>query len=160
MPDEGLDKAQDMNHSSRHWNIEELIPHRGRMKLIDDVLEISDEGAITSARVSDRWPLYRDSSVDSLVLIEIVAQTAAVHISGRIHGGRNATDRRGWLVGIKNADFFRDRIPIETVLTTTVKRVSSIDQYSVLEGEVYAGTNLIGCVRIQVLREGSDERTS
>ena len=149
-----------MNSSFNHMDIEALIPHRDRMKLIDDILEISDEGAITTARVSDRWPLYRDSFVDPIVLIEIVAQTAAVHISGRRHGGRNAADRRGWMVGIKNADFFRDRIPIETVLTTTVKRLNSIDHYSVLEGEVYAGTDLLARVRIQVLRESHDEKAS
>jgi predicted hotdog family 3-hydroxylacyl-ACP dehydratase len=140
-------------------DIEALIPHRGRMKLIDDVLTINDEAAITTARVTERWPLHHDAFVDPIVLIEIVAQTAAVHISGRKEGGRNAADRRGWMVGIKNADFYWDRIPVDTVLTTTVKSLYHIENYSVLDGEVKAGTELLCRVQIQVLRESNEGTT-
>jgi hypothetical protein len=34
-------------------DIEELIPHRGRMKLIASILEVSVDSAVTSAIVSD-----------------------------------------------------------------------------------------------------------
>jgi predicted hotdog family 3-hydroxylacyl-ACP dehydratase len=138
-------------------DVEALIPHRDRMKLIDGILDISDEGATTTARVSDRWPLYEAGSVDSIVLIELVAQTAAVHISGRREGGRNTADRRGWMVGIKKADFFRDRIPVDTVLKTAVKNLNKMDLYSVLAGEVYAGADLLCRAQIQVLRESDNE---
>jgi len=138
-------------------DIEALIPHRDRMKLIDCVLDLNYEESVTSARVSDRWPLHRDAFVDPLVLIEVVAQTAAVHISGRRKGGKTV-DRRGWMVGIKNADFFCDRIPVDTLLTTTVKNMYHMENYSVIEGEVKAGTDLLCRVQIQVFQE-SDEKT-
>ncbi len=136
-------------------DIEALIPHRDRMKLIEGVLDRNDEASVTSARVSDRWPLHRDAFVDPLVLIEVVAQTAAVHISGRRNRSKTG-DRRGWMVGIKNADFFCDRIPVDTRLTTTVKNMYQVENYSVLEGEVKAGPDLLCRVQIQVLHE-SDE---
>ncbi|MFH1078732.1 MAG: hypothetical protein V1766_00480 [Pseudomonadota bacterium] len=139
-------------------DIEALIPHRDRMKLIDCVLELHDEASVTSARVSDRWPLHRDAFVDPLVLIEVVAQTAAVHISGRRKSDK-AVDRRGWMVGIKNADFFWDRIPVDTLLTTTVKNMYQMENYNVLEGEVNAGPDLLCRVQIQVLRESDEETT-
>jgi predicted hotdog family 3-hydroxylacyl-ACP dehydratase len=140
-------------------DIEALIPHRGRMKLIDDVLDINDEAAITTARVSERWPLYHDSFVDPVVLIEVVAQTAAVHISGRRKDGKDAADGRGWIVGIKHADFYWDRIPVDTVLTTTVKSHYHIDNYNVMDGEVKTGAELLCRVQIQVLRESDEETT-
>ncbi|MDD5722860.1 MAG: hypothetical protein PHY29_03870 [Syntrophales bacterium] len=137
-------------------DIEELIPHRGRMKLIDEVLDIDDDKAVTRARVSDQWPLCRDLFVDPIVLIEVVAQTSAVYISGKTEGGRSATDRRGWMVGVKNADFFCDRIPVDTILRTTVRSLYHIDQYNVIAGEVQAGDDMLCRVEIQVLRESEE----
>jgi predicted hotdog family 3-hydroxylacyl-ACP dehydratase len=139
-------------------DIETLIPHRGRMRLIDRVLDLNDEESVTSTQVSDLWPLHRDAFVDPLILIEVVAQTAAVHISSRMKSGKTA-DRRGWMVGIKNADFFWDRIPVDTLLTTTVKNMYNLENYSVLEGEVKAGSDLLCRVQIQVMRASDEETT-
>jgi predicted hotdog family 3-hydroxylacyl-ACP dehydratase len=135
-------------------DIEALIPHRDRMKLINDVLDVNDDTAVTSSLVSDRWPLCQGSFVDPLVLIEVVAQTAAVHI--RWKNGVDKGGGGGWLVGIKNADFFLDRIPLHTVLITTVKNLSSAENYNVLEGTVITGTDLLARIQIQVFRSDSD----
>ncbi len=139
-------------------DIDALIPHRNRMKLLDYVLDLNDEESVTSARVSDRWPLHRDAFVDPLVLIEVVAQTAAGHISGRMKSGKTV-DQRGWMVGVKNADFFCYRIPVDTLLTTTVKNMYHMENYNVLEGEVKAGPDLLCRVQIQVFRESDEGAT-
>ncbi len=141
-------------------DVEDLIPHRGRMKLIEEVLDVTETTAATKTRVSDLWPLYRDSTVDPIVLIEVVAQTSAVYISGRQQGGKSDADKRGWMVGIKQADFFRERINIHTVLTTRVKSLYSIDNYNVMEGEVYEGDDLLCRVQVQVLRETGRKETA
>jgi predicted hotdog family 3-hydroxylacyl-ACP dehydratase len=135
-------------------DIETLIPHRDRMKLISDVLEINAEAAVTSSLVTDRWPLCRGRSVDPIVLIEIVAQTSGVYINW-IDGVRLGTGGRGWLVGIKSADFFLDRIPIHTVLITTVKKLYGSENYNALEGVVTAGSDIVGRVQIQVFKSES-----
>jgi len=131
-------------------DIEKLIPHRDRMKLIDEVLDINADKVTTSARVSDKWPLYQEGFVDPIVLIEIVAQTAAAHI--RWKKGVDKGGGGGWLVGIKSADFFLDRIPLSTELITSVIPLSSAENYNVLEGTVMAGKDILGRVRIQVFR--------
>ena len=136
-------------------DIETLIPHRDRMKLINKVLDVTADTAVTSAVVTDRWPLCHESFVDPLVLIEIVAQTAAVQI--RMKKGLDSDMGKGLLVGIKNADFFLDRIPLNTVLVTTVKNLSGAHNYNVLEGTVTAGTDLLARIQIQVLRFDSDK---
>ena len=131
-------------------DIEKLIPHRDRMKLINEVLDIDDDKVITSALVSDTWPLYEGGFVDPIVLIEIVAQTAAAHI--RWKKGVDKGGGGGWLVGIKSADFFRERIPLHTELITTVKPLSGAENYNVLEGTVAAGDDILGLIQIQVFR--------
>ena len=38
-------------------DIEQLIPHRDRMKLIDEVIESDDEKAVTESLVTEKWPV-------------------------------------------------------------------------------------------------------
>ena len=137
-----------------HLDIEKLIPHRGRMKLIDNVLDINADTAATSSLVSDQWPLFNGSSVDPIILIELVAQTAWVHISWK-----NGDDKRvgsiGWLVGIKSADFFLYRIPLFTLLITTVNNLHCGENYHVLEGNVTSGGDILGRIQIQVFRSAA-----
>ena len=136
-------------------DIESLIPHRDRMKLLNDVIEVNADMAVTSALVSELWPLRNGSFVDPLVLIEIVAQTAGVHISWK-KGIDKGGGGQGWIVGIKDADFFLDRIPLQTVLITTVKNLYSAENYHVLEGTVMTGEELLCRIQIQVFRSESD----
>ncbi len=82
-------------------DIEALIPHRDRMKLINGVLDVNADIAVTSALVTERWPLCHGSTVDPIVLIEIVAQTASVYISWK-KGADKGVSGGGWLVGVKN----------------------------------------------------------
>ncbi len=135
-------------------DIEKLIPHRGRMKLIDNVLDINADTAVTSSLVSDQWPLFSGSSVDPIILIELVAQTAGVHISWK-KGDDKGVGSIGWIVGIKSADFFLDRIPLCTPLITTVKNLYCAENYNVIEGKVTSGDALLGRIEIQVFRTES-----
>jgi hypothetical protein len=59
-------------------DIETLIPHRDRMRFLDAVIAVDAEKAVTAATVTEDWPLYSEGSVDVLVTIELVAQTAAL----------------------------------------------------------------------------------
>ena len=72
--------------------IEDLIPHRGRMKWVDDVLEISDILARTSSRVTERWPLDETRAAAPVVLIELVSWKAGSR--NRAAAGRRRAD--GW----------------------------------------------------------------
>jgi predicted hotdog family 3-hydroxylacyl-ACP dehydratase len=135
-------------------NIEKLIPHRERMKLINAVLDVNADTVVSSSVVSERWPLCQGSFVDPLVLIEIVAQTAGVHVGWK-EGAENGSGK-GWLVGIKSADFFLDRIPLHRELITTVKNLYSAENYHVLEGTVMIGTELLGRIQLQVYRGDAD----
>jgi predicted hotdog family 3-hydroxylacyl-ACP dehydratase len=132
-------------------DIETLIPHRGRMRLIGEILAVDNDSAVTSSAATEEWPLCRDGSVDSLVAIELVAQTAAL-IEGwkRQQSGRGGT--KGWLVGVKAADFRLPRIPLPATLLTEVRRNYALESYAVFEGTVRLGGEVAAVVTIQAFR--------
>lgn len=132
-------------------SVKTLIPHRDRMQLIDEIVEITSQKAVTQTAVSEKWPLFRQESVDCLIIIEIVAQTAAALFSRKTDTHEDCSSS-GLLAEIKNADFYADRIPVHTLLTTTVKPLYSIENYTVLEGTVQTEARTLGHVKIGVLR--------
>ncbi len=132
-------------------DIESLIPHRDRMRLIAGVIRVDAEKAVTSAIVGETWPLSDGGSVDTLITIELVAQTAAL-LEGwkRLQSGRGGAS--GWLVGIKNAEFGRMRIPVNEPLVTEVQRSYALEGYAVFTGTVSLGSEAVATMRIQAWR--------
>jgi predicted hotdog family 3-hydroxylacyl-ACP dehydratase len=132
-------------------DIEALIPHRDRMRLIGEALAVDDNGAATSSVVTEDWPLYHDGAVDSLVTIELVAQTAAL-IEGWKRQQTKRGGTKGWLVGIKRADFRLPRISLSATLITEVRRDYALEGYAVFEGTVRLGTEVVAVISIQAFR--------
>lgn len=132
-------------------DIESLIPHRDRMRLLDGVIAVDEERAVTTAHASEAWPLYRDGSVDVLVAIELVAQSAAL-LEGwkRRRSGKGGA--KGWLVGIKSAEFRCARIEVPAVLVTEVRRNYALESYAVFDGIVRAGDDSVAALTLQAFR--------
>ena len=100
-------------------NVEELLPHRGRMKLVDEIIEVDEERALTRSTVTDLWPFFDGKTVNALVLIELIAQTAGISNSwGGIKKHGDKFERKGWLVGIKRSRLLIDSIPLNTCIIT------------------------------------------
>ena len=132
-------------------DIEALIPHRDRMRLIGEALSVGEDRAVTASRVTEDWPLFRDGAVDVLVTIELVAQTAAV-IEGWKRQQTKKGGTKGWLVGIKRADFRLPRIPLSATLVTEVQRDSALEGYAVFAGTVRLGAEVAAEISIQAFR--------
>lgn len=141
------------------YNIEALIPHRGRMKLIDAILKVDSECAMTSATITDTWPLCTGNVINPVVLIEVVAQTAGI-LSSWKKGSNISAFERGLLTGIKSAEFFVDEIPLHTELITKVTAMYSLEDYEAMEGSVMAGTTLLGKVQVQIVGLKSNQTHS
>jgi predicted hotdog family 3-hydroxylacyl-ACP dehydratase len=92
-------------------DVNALLPHRGRMKLIDTIVSADTESAVTRTTVDSRWPLITKKRISPLMLIELVAQTAAV-IYGvdALLSENGSANRRGWLVGVKRVRFGVDAL--------------------------------------------------
>jgi len=135
----------------RMFNIEDYIPHRGPILIISEVIEINEESAITGAVVKSSWPLYDGNAVNSLVLIEAIAQTAAL-VEGYEKKKQGKAGVKGWLVGIKSAEFKQATLPVDTKVVITVKSLYSFDNYGVIEGTVKSGEDLLAVAVLQALR--------
>ena len=132
-------------------NIEDYIPHREPIRIISEVIEINKESAITGAVVNSNWPLYDGNAVNSLVLIEAIAQTAAL-VEGHKKKKQGKAGVKGWLVGIKSAEFKQATLPVNTRVVITVKRLYSFDNYGVIEGAVKSGGDVLAVAVLQALR--------
>ena len=137
----------------RDISIDALLPHRGRMRLIEEIIEVDDTGAVTLATAAGHWPFFNDQNVHSLVCIELVAQTAGISNSwGGILKHGNDFNNRGWLVGIKSAVFFMDTIPLHTLITTRTRNQFEYEGYREILGTVEIGSNTIAEVRLQLMQ--------
>jgi predicted hotdog family 3-hydroxylacyl-ACP dehydratase len=137
-------------------DIESYIPHRDPIRLISEVLEIEDEKGVTAATVKADWPLCDGREINPLILVETVAQTAAL-VEGHKRKREGKTGTKGWLVGIKNAEFNVARIPVDTRLVISVKNMYSFDNYGVIEGIVKSGEKVVATMVLQALRMNNDD---
>jgi len=133
--------------------VEDLLPHRERMKLVDEIIEVNEKRAVTIATVTDQWPLFKDETVHSLVCIELVAQTAGISNCWdgiKKHGEHFAN--RGWLVGIKEVVFYLDSIPTNARITTRSENRFEFKGYREILGTVEIASKVIAEVRLQLMQ--------
>lgn len=136
-------------------DIDSLIPHREKIKIISGILDIQERSAISSATVNSEWPLFDGEAVNSLIIIEAIAQTAAI-IEGYKRKKRGESGVKGWLVGIKNAEFYQEKIPLNTNLVIMLESRYSFDNYGVVEGTVKTGEKVLATATLQALRLNED----
>ncbi len=136
-------------------DIESLIPHREPIKIISEIIELSDNFGETAAVVNERWPLCDGFAVQSLVFIEAIAQTAAI-VEGSKQRREGKGDIKGWLVGIKSAEFKRDTVPVGTRIVVQARSLYVFEQYGVIEGIVKSGDDILLTAILQAMRLNHD----
>ena len=124
-----------MNNDVAHIDIEQLIPHRLPMRLVETVVEIDNESIKTTAVVQDTWPTARNGHAQTLMLIELIAQTAAV-LQGWRERHEGKAGMGGLLVGIPEAKAQAARIPIGTQLVCAVRISHGMQNYLAFTGQV------------------------
>ena len=137
-------------------NIEDLLPHRDRMLLIDEILEIDDKTAVSRSTVTDQWPFFDGKTVDSLILIELVAQTAAINNGWerlKTHG--QDSEKKGWLVGIKQSRFFVDAVSLNDLIITKAENQFEYENYRHIAGFASIGSKIVGEVTLQLIQTES-----
>jgi predicted hotdog family 3-hydroxylacyl-ACP dehydratase len=116
-------------------DIEALIPHRRPMRLVEEVITVEAEAIVTGAVVRETWPTAERGCARTLVLVELVAQSAAV-----LQGWRERRDGKtasgGLLVGIPQATPSEPALPLGTRLLCSVRITHGAPNYLAFEGEV------------------------
>ncbi len=141
-------------------DIEDLIPHRNRLKLIEAVVSVDPEHAVTRATVKENWPLLSGNAVSTVVLIELSAQTAGVCIgwNEKMKPGGPKGEARGWLVGIKKAQFYIDKIPLNTCIIIRSENRLVVDNYKEIAAAASIGQKLVADINLQILQAAPDAR--
>ena len=138
--------------------IEDLLPHRGQMLLIDEILEVDHNTAVTCATVTDRWPFFNGNGVNSLVLIEVVAQTAGINNGWvRIQKHGQDSEKKGWLVGIKQSRFFVHTLDLNARIITRTENQFEFDGYRQILGTARIGPKVVGEVALQVIQSEAND---
>jgi predicted hotdog family 3-hydroxylacyl-ACP dehydratase len=134
-------------------DLETLVPHRDGMLLVSEIVSFDDGGAVTRAVVSERWPLTGPTGADPLVLIELVAQTAAVNNGWEIIQRQGPErDHRGWIVGIKSARLHVDRIALGTTLTIASRNQFAYENFREIAGTVEIDKEVVAEVTLQLMQ--------
>jgi len=133
--------------------IEDLIPHRERLKLIDTITFVDREHAVTRATVKESWPLLSSDAVSAIVLIELAAQTAGVCIgwNQKMKSDGPRGEAKGWLVGIKNARFYVNTIPLDSCIITRSENRLVVENYKEIAASASIGEKLVAEISLQIL---------
>lgn len=134
-------------------DIEDLLPHRDRMKLVDEVIEVNEQTAVTRSTVTENWPLLDEDHVNPIVLVELVAQTAGISLGWTELKSKGINpEGKGWLVGIKEAVFYLERIPLNSRIITDSRKVFDFDNYKEIRGVAKIKGEIAGKVTVQVVQ--------
>ena len=133
--------------------LEDLLPHRGDMMLIDEILEVDSIHAVTLCRAKKSWPMTDEKKVHSLILVELAAQTSGV-CNGwdRILTKGIDSDKMGWLVGIKKAAFFIDYLPVGGVVKSSAKNTYDFSNLREVSCEQFMDNKLIAKITLQLFQ--------
>ncbi len=138
-------------------DVEKLIPHRGRMRLVDEILEVDEKGAVTTSIVAENWPLVENGAADCVVLVELVAQTAGISLGWKEHRNKgDDLEGTGWIVGVKEASFHCSELPLNSRIVTESEKVFQMELYSEIVGTARMGNEILAEVRLQVVQSGSN----
>ena len=133
--------------------IKDLIPHRGRMLLIEEILEIDHSHAVTVAVADKSWPLAGNNGIQPLILVELAAQTAGV-CNGwdRIINQGVDSEKKGWLVGVKQADFHVTTIPFNSRIIIRSENSHKYDLLREISSTMQINNTIIGNVILQLIQ--------
>ena len=127
------------------------------MKLIDEIIEVDEETAVTGSIVSAEWPLFEEGSVNSIILIELVAQTAGVCLGWKeLKKGGDNTGGSGWRVGIKEAVFFLGMIPLNSRIIISSKNSFDFGNYHEVLGVARIDSKIVGQISLQVVQSDTN----
>ena len=131
----------------------DLLPHRGKMLLVDEILEVDNTHAMTLCRVEKFWPMAEGSGINPLILVELAAQTAGV-CNGwdRIQTKGRDSDKTGWLVGVKKAEFFIDSLSFGDTILSSANNTYSFTNLREVSCEQHLNNILIGKTTLQLFQ--------
>jgi len=115
--------------------IESFLPHRGRMRVAQRIARVQSGLCEVEAEVLPSCPLVSEDRADSVVLLELLAQTAAA-MTGWEERETPGGGGRGFLVGSRFFTTLHPTVPVGTICRSIVASLRQRDNYRVFQGQV------------------------
>ncbi|NDY74505.1 hypothetical protein DO021_21760 [Desulfobacter hydrogenophilus] len=132
--------------------IKDLLPHRDRMLLIEQILEVNESLTVSSAVVADHWPLVCAGSASPIVMVELAAQTAGINNSiNRLQTRGKEDGTMGWIAGVKSAVFHMDSLPVGTTLITRTQNSFSFGDFREVTGTITLDKTVAAEITLQLV---------
>lgn len=129
--------------------IEDLIPHRLPMRMVDRLLQVDGKNGVVEALVSPECPLVcSDGQLDDVVLAELIAQAYAA-IKGYCDKLAKIPAKQGFLVGIKRVERLLSAQSGDR-LRVNVNTMAELGDFSVAAGEVWRDDDLLARGEIKI----------
>lgn len=90
---------------------EYYLPHRAPMLLLDELVEVKDNGCVAKVTIHAEMPFMEEQGLPSWVGIEIMAQTIAL-FGGVKERLKDQTPKLGFLLGSKSFEMGQDYFAI------------------------------------------------
>ncbi len=129
--------------------VENLIPHRRPMRLIDRLLEVEGKNGVVEAQIMADCPLVSpEGDLEDVALVELLAQSHAA-IKGYADLRDNKAIQQGFLVGIKKLVKLGSARQGD-LLRIQIRTLVELEAFAVAAGEVWRGSELIAQGEIKV----------
>jgi predicted hotdog family 3-hydroxylacyl-ACP dehydratase len=130
-------------------NIDAFMPHRGRMKLIEDLVEVDEEHCVARAVPRTEWPLCGPDGIGAVIIVELIAQTTSAYVGWKKRHEKELGGA-GFLVGIRHAELLTDHLPLDVPVLISCTKALDMDTYGVFDGKVQTDALVYGTASIQV----------
>jgi predicted hotdog family 3-hydroxylacyl-ACP dehydratase len=128
---------------------EKLIPHRKPMRVIDRLLEATDQAGTAEVIIqADHVLVDRDGRLDRTTFLEMIAQTYAA-VQGHVCRQTGRAITAGFLVGIRRCEVSGDAVAGDQLIIRahTVKQFAG---FAVVDGSVILKNDTIAEASIKV----------
>jgi predicted hotdog family 3-hydroxylacyl-ACP dehydratase len=116
-----------MSMTAKLHQVEEVVPHSGRMVLLDRLLSV-EEGRLTAEVVLRADSMFvRNGRARAIVSVEYMAQAVAAYV-GTLSRSKNEPVEIGYLIGIREMKLAVDHLEAGDVLEIEVQHVFGNDR--------------------------------
>jgi predicted hotdog family 3-hydroxylacyl-ACP dehydratase len=128
--------------------IEEYIPQRNPIVMIHELIEASDEHAITHLHIHSDNVFVKNEFLQEPGMVENIAQTAAVQV-GYIFKQKGLPIPIGYIAGIKDLRI-NGLPPVGSTITTTIRLLNQVMDVTLVEGSIRLGEELLGRCEMRI----------